>query len=264
MAGKLMLNPWVYGKRGRGRQRNPEDWEVLTPAEEKDLYDLWDTSRVPTSKSYPTSGAKQYARRVWSADWMAKRHPSRSRTAYYKIYERRGMNPQRGKRKSRRRVPGMLKAPKWRLYRGRRRKHNLRWRTYRGEQLRTGTHRARRHALEAMRSGDPWTAKRYLGLEERLMARRRTLGLNPRQRRSNRVIARWRSDLGDRFVDLHQDKGRYRYQWSGEESPQVMSPMLYRDEDAVRAVEAGPVTIMGHFGHRLKRSYRYNRGRGAR
>jgi len=238
------------------------------------------------------------------------------------VYGRSGRNPRkprRSKRNSGRRVPGMLKAPKWRLYRGRRRKHNLRWRTYRGEQLRTGTHRARRHALEAMRSGDPRRAQRYLSLEERLVARRRTLGMNPiarkrrlsllrgedrarqlayrrflksdwpgvgkymraesmikarrkglggnpatRPHRSNRVIARWRSDLGDRFVDLHQDKGRYRYQWSGEESPQVMSPMLYRDEDAVRAVEAGPVTIMGHFGHRLKRSYRYNRGRGAR
>ena len=100
------------------------------------------------------------------------------------VYGRsRGRNSRRSRR-NRGRVPGMLRAPKWGLYRtgGRKRRYNA----SRGQMLRAGTHRARRHALGAMRSGDPRTAQRYLGLEERLMARRRALGLN-RGRKRRRV-----------------------------------------------------------------------------
>jgi hypothetical protein len=234
MAGKLMLNPWVYdrsgmkpprfratrrprnwplyrvgdrifntiraartekkihggriekmtGMMGPHREVNPEFWENLTSREESDLYDLWQLSKVPTSQSYPTEGARRYARRGWAAGEMAKRHPRMSATGFYKIYERRGMNPRR-RRRNWGRVPGMLRAPKWRLY-GRKRRYNA----SRGEMLRAGTHRARRHALSAMRSGDLRTAQRYLGLEERLMARRRVLGLNRGRKRRGRRARR--------------------------------------------------------------------------
>lgn len=103
MAGRVMLNPWIYGRSGRNprrTRRNMESWEILTPQEEQDLSFLWHISRVPVSGGREKGGRGSYARRLWASGEMAKKHPSRSSTAYYKIYERRGLNPRRSRRRN--------------------------------------------------------------------------------------------------------------------------------------------------------------------
>jgi len=128
MAGRLMLNPWIYGRSGvpgmrrdpewalynprrprsRRRRRNSESWEALTSQEESDLYNLWQLSKVPTSHVARGTGRHRYARRSWAAGEMAKKHPRLSSTGFYKIYERRGMNPKRRRKtaRNRKRRPG--------------------------------------------------------------------------------------------------------------------------------------------------------------